>query len=106
MAILTQIDAVQHNPTGVSVETNHITLDSVESSQIGAIGHDPLTNTLAMQFKAKKDAPVYHYANVDVGMFEALKTAESVGKHFATHIKAFPQKYPCTRTPAVEADVV
>ncbi|MFM0405291.1 KTSC domain-containing protein [Paraburkholderia dipogonis] len=91
---------------GAAVETNHITLDSVESSQIGAIGHDPLTNTLAMQFKAKKDAPVYHYANVDAAMFEALKTAESVGKHFAAHIKAFPEKYPCTRIPAPEADVV
>ncbi|MFM0432328.1 KTSC domain-containing protein [Paraburkholderia aspalathi] len=84
------------------MEQNHITLDSIVSSQIGAIGHDPLTNTLAMQFKAKKDAPVYHYANVDAAMFEALKTAESVGKHFATHIKAFPLQYPSKRIPAPE----
>lgn len=87
------------------METNHIALDSIASSQIGAIGHDPLTNTLAMQFKAKKDAPVYHYANVDAAMFEALKAAESVGKHFATHIKAFPLQYPCKRIPAPEVEV-
>lgn len=88
------------------MDTNHITLDSIESSQIGAIGHDPATNTLAMQFKSKKAAPVYHYANVDAAMFEALKTAESVGSHFAKEIKAFPEKYPCTRIPAPEVDAV
>ncbi|MFM0058554.1 KTSC domain-containing protein [Paraburkholderia phytofirmans] len=92
-------------PTGAAVETNHITLDSVESSQIEGIGHDPMTNTLAMQFKAKKDAPVYHYANVNAAMFKALKAAESIGKHFAAHIKAFPEKYPCTRIPAPEVEV-
>ncbi len=58
-----------------------------------------------MQFKAKKDAPIYHYANVDAAMFEALKTAESVGKYFATHIKAFPLKHPCMRVPAPEIEV-
>lgn len=90
------------------METNHITLDSVESSQIEGIGHDPITGTLAMQFKAKKGAPasIYHYANVDAPLFDALKNAESIGKHFATHIKAFPEKYPCKRIPAPEADVL
>ncbi|NPT59716.1 KTSC domain-containing protein [Paraburkholderia elongata] len=89
------------------METNHITLDSVESSQIGAIGHDPLTSTLAVQFKAKKDAPasIYHYANVDAAEFEVLKTAQSPGSHFAKNIKAFPQKYPCKRIPAPEVEV-
>mgnify|MGYP001553463146 FL=1 len=84
------------------MEANHITLDSVASSQIEGIGHDPQTNTLAIQFKAKKDAPIYHYANVDAAMFDAMKSAESIGKHFAAHIKAFPQKYPCTRIPAFD----
>ena len=89
------------------METNHITLDSVVSSQIDAVGHDPLTSTLAVQFKAKKDAPasVYHYANVEAAEFEALKTAESPGSHFAKNIKAFPQKYPCKRIPAPEVEV-
>lgn len=89
------------------METNHITLDSVVSSQLDGIGHDPLTNTLAIQFKAKNQtsATVYHYANVDVAMFHALKAAESPGSHFAKTIKAFPLQYPCKRIPAPEVEV-
>lgn len=90
------------------METNHITMDSVESSQIESLGHDPLTSTLAIQFKSKKTSPgsIHHYANVDATAYEALKTAESIGSHFAKQIKAFPDKHPSTRIPAPEADAV
>jgi len=33
-----------------TTEYPNIALDAVESSQIAAIGHDPETNTLAIQF--------------------------------------------------------
>jgi hypothetical protein len=73
-----------------------IPLVDVESSQIHAIGHDPQTNTLAVQFKNWKGelGPLYHYDNFTADDFAAFQGAESIGKHFGGHIKAFPEKYP------------
>lgn len=73
-----------------------IALDSVESSQIQAIGYDAATQTLAIQFKSGKQA-VYHYANVDAELYQAFSMAESVGSFFYKNIKPFPEKYPYTR---------
>jgi hypothetical protein len=82
-----------------------ISLLPVQSSQIFAIGHDPATNTLAIQFKAKDgarhggDVPgsIYHYANFTAEDFAALSGAESIGSHFHKHIKSDAKKYPYTR---------
>jgi|LakMenE18May11ns_1017448.scaffolds.fasta_scaffold9947943_3 hypothetical protein len=76
-----------------------ITMDSVESSQIDAIGYDPESQTLAIQFKSKSDKPgsVYHYSNFTPDDFAALKGAESIGSYFYKHIKPFPDKFPYTR---------
>jgi hypothetical protein len=72
-----------------------ITMQPVESSQIHAIGHDPATNTLAIQFKSKSGAgSVYHYANFTAENFDAFKAAESIGPHFGKHIKPFIDKFP------------
>jgi hypothetical protein len=72
-----------------------ITMDSVESSQIEAIGHDPSTNTLAIQFKGKTGpGSVYHYANFTAALFAELKSAESIGSHFYKFIKPLPEKFP------------
>lgn len=73
-----------------------IPLNPVESSQIAAIGHDPETSTLAIQFKGKGDAPgsVYHYQNFDAEQFRALSGAESIGSHFYQHIKPASDKHP------------
>lgn len=73
-----------------------IALQDVESSQIAAIGHDPINNVLAIRFKNWKGElkGLYHYANVDVETFEAFKNAESLGKHFGAHIKPFTDKFP------------
>jgi hypothetical protein len=78
--------------------TQHITMDSVESSQIHSIGHDAATNTLAIRFK-KGDAPaaLYHYSGVTLEDFAAFKSAESIGSHFYKHIKPFKDKYPYVR---------
>lgn len=76
-----------------------ITMDSIESSQIEAIGHDAETQTLAIQFKAKGTAPgsLYHYSNVTAEDFAAFRDAESIGSHFYKHIKPFKDKYPYVR---------
>lgn len=72
-----------------------ITMDSVESSQIAAIGHDAASNTLAIQFAGKAGpGSLYHYQNVDAATFAAFKGAESVGSHFYKHIKPFADKFP------------
>lgn len=76
-----------------------IALSTVESSQIHSIGHDPVTNTLAIQFKDKAGGAgsLYHYANVTSEDFVAFQGAESIGSHFYKHIKPHTTKYPYAR---------
>lgn len=73
-----------------------IAMDSVESSQIAAIGHHPETNTLAIQFPSKTERPgsVYHYANFTAEQFEEFKNAESKGSHFGKKIKPMTEAHP------------
>jgi len=85
-----------------------ITMDSVQSSQIEKIGHDPETNTLSIQFKAKVGrGSIYHYQNFTQDEFAAFKNAESIGSHFKQHIKPFTDKYPYEKIedPQPEAEV-
>jgi hypothetical protein len=74
-------------------------MDSVESSQIEAIGYDAEAQTLAIQFKAKGAAPgsLYHYSNVSAEAFRAFRDSESIGSHFYKHIKPFKDRYPYVR---------
>lgn len=55
----------------------------VKSSHIKAVDHDPVTNTLHVQFK---DDTVFHYEDVSAEKHAALMAAKSVGKHFHAHI--------------------
>lgn len=65
-----------------------IQLTPVESSQIHAVGFDPITGTLAIQFKSHGGpGGVYHYANWTQEKHDAFLGAESLGKHFGQHIK-------------------
>ncbi|MGD9599951.1 MAG: KTSC domain-containing protein [Steroidobacteraceae bacterium] len=71
-----------------------IVLHPVESNQVGAIGYDEATQTLAVQFKRGARA-IYHYPGVTRETFEAFKGAESIGTYFGQHIKALPfEKFP------------
>lgn len=72
-----------------------IAMTDVESSQIHSIGHDAETSTLAIRFKnAKGEAKgLYHYKNFGADDFEALKAADSLGKHFGRFIKPQTEKY-------------
>lgn len=56
----------------------------VKSSHIKEIGHDPVTNTLHMRFT---DGGLYHFAGVSAEKHAALMAADSIGSHFAKHIK-------------------
>lgn len=62
------------------------------STNIAALGHDPKTQTLAVQFHG--DPPrTYHYSGVTVPDHIAMLAAPSVGSHFAAHIKGrFPSR--------------
>ncbi len=72
-----------------------IAMDAVKSSQIAAIGHCPVTNTLAIQFPSKSGpGSIYHYANFTVEQFDAFKKAESIGSHFGKFIKPAVDKHP------------
>jgi len=83
----------------------NIALHDVESSQINAIGYDPETLVLAIQFKGWKGevGSTYHYANVTAADFEAFKNADSIGRHFGQHIKPFTDKFPYTKVAAAPA---
>ncbi|MRW82947.1 KTSC domain-containing protein [Pseudoduganella sp. FT26W] len=91
---------------------NSIPLMKVTSSQIAAIGHNPATETLAIQF-FHKGAPgnVYHYHNFSAAEYTAFAGAESIGRHFKQHIKPHAQKHPYqnmgvpSATPAAEVAV-
>lgn len=72
--------------TPVTARPN-IDLTPVESSRLAAIGHDPDTNTLAVQFNSKSGpGKVYHYANVSAEQFSDFQSADSVGKYFGSNI--------------------
>jgi len=69
-----------------------IRLVPVKSSNIAAVGYDEGTSTLAVQFTGAQsglaEGRVYHYSDVPRSAFDALRNADSVGKHFAHNIRS------------------
>jgi hypothetical protein len=63
----------------------------VQSSNIRAVGHDPRSNTLEVEFH---DGGIYQYAGVPANEYAALVSSQSVGSHFHKHIK---DNYKSTR---------
>lgn len=61
-------------------------LHPVKSSSLAAVGYHPETRTLAVRFAGKSDK-VHHYKEVSPEAHAGLMAAESIGKHFAAHIK-------------------
>lgn len=75
-----------------------INMQQIESSQIHSIGHDPVSNTLAIRFKSKGEpAALYHYQNVSAADYAAFSGAESIGSHFYHNIKPDTERYPFQR---------
>ncbi len=85
-----------------------ISLQRVQSSQVAAVGYDPETKTLAVQFKSKATGetpvPVYHYPGVTIETHDEFIRADSVGTYFGAKIKPLAfKKYPAEPLPpAVE----
>lgn len=78
-----------------------MTRKPVKSSQIAAIGYDPTTTTLEIEFQpnkkqreAEQPGSVYQYSNVPSGEAVSLLGAESIGAHFGKVIKPFPEQFP------------
>lgn len=81
-----------------------MTRKPVKSSQIAAIGYDPTTTTLEIEFQpnkkqreAEQPGSVYQYSNVQPGDAARLTEAESIGEHFGKFIKPFPDQFPCKK---------
>lgn len=64
-----------------------------ESKLLAGIGHDPATNTLAIEFSK---GGIYHYQGVTAKDFAALQAAKSQGSHFGTAIRG---KFDSARLP-------
>lgn len=81
-------------------EQKQIAMAAVKSSQIAAIGHDPITNTLAIQFAPRKDGTpgsVYHYENFTANDFADFQKAESIGSYFGKNIKPKTDRFPFSK---------
>lgn len=61
-----------------------IKLTPVSSSSISAIGHDPDTETLHVEFHSGK---VYRYEGINREAYERFRNAPSIGAHFGRHIR-------------------
>ncbi len=61
-----------------------MTLETVESDVIHAIGYDPDINLLEIIFN---DGRIYQYRNVPPAVYEGLKSAESKGRYFQENIR-------------------
>lgn len=76
-----------------------ISLQAVTSSQVKAIGHDPVTNTLAVQF-VHGAGHVYHYPGFTTDQHKAFVASKSIGSHFGKHVKHLPfEKFEAVKKP-------
>lgn len=57
----------------------------VQSSNLAAVGYDPETLTLSIQFQSSPR--VYNYRKVPEDEYQALMAAQSVGRYFIQNIK-------------------
>ncbi len=64
----------------------------VASSNIANVGYEQANNILAVDFI---DGGVYYYIGVPPSLYDAMLTAPSIGKFFASYIKG---SYEYTRT--------
>jgi KTSC domain len=62
----------------------------VKSSNVWAVGHEPDTKTLHVQFKNNKGQPGSHYAYfpVEPVTLDAMLEADSIGQFLNANIKA------------------
>jgi KTSC domain-containing protein len=82
-----------------------ITLTPVESSNVFALGYDPATKRLQVQFRSSRDARMpgqtYEYRNVPPETNEALMNSESKGAFVNQRIKGHFDGVRIEAAPAV-----
>jgi hypothetical protein len=66
------------------VDSRPVVMEPVESSNIEAIGHHETSSLLFVRFKGGR---TYMYDRFRSDKHRALMSADSVGAHFAKHIK-------------------
>lgn len=66
------------------VPLGEIARTAVTSSSLVAVGHDPATDTLSVEFPG---GVVWHYADVTAEEYALLRNAKSIGTHFHAHIR-------------------
>lgn len=59
-------------------------LKPVKSSNVEAVGYDPVTNILSVQFKSGKK--VYEYEGVPPELYDAMHKSESIGKYIGSMV--------------------
>lgn len=75
-----------------------IALTPVTSSRLNAMGYDPETQTLALQFKNKGGVgATYHYSNFTETEWAALKDADSQGSYVTRNVIPHKDRYPFSR---------
>lgn len=62
----------------------HIPMERVVSSNVKAIGHDPATKTLRIEFL---HGGTYDYEGVPATVHQALMASDSKGSHFHKNIR-------------------
>lgn len=71
-----------------------IPMVAVQSNQVGAVGYDPATSTLAVSF-ARGAGAIYHYTDVSPELYAEFMAAESKGTFFGKRIKPLAfEKFP------------
>lgn len=68
----------------------------VQSSNIAAVDHDPITLKLRVQFR---NGSRYEYANVPVAKFDQMIKSDSIGSAFHKLIKSAPDLHPFSPLP-------
>ena len=80
-----------------------IPMAPVTSNQVGAIGYDAASKTLAVTF-TRGPGHIYHYPNVEPEVHAKFVAAESIGTFFGQHIKPLPfKKFPAPKAEGEEA---
>ena len=65
-------------------EANHMKRESVSSSLLESVGHDPDENVLEVELES---GAIYQYRDVPEETYEELLAADSLGRYFNHHIR-------------------
>lgn len=93
--------AATGSPGGSAGTLAAIKMTPIESSAIAAIGHDPLTKTLAVQYK--RDGSIYHYENVSAQKYKGIVDAASSGERLNKNV-LLPAAHPYTKATPISSE--